>query len=212
MYIEECIANARTKVKAAPIIDSFYNPSAEKGKRLDFDNITKAFQEETNYSFLSSSRTNSTKPRVVSSSGALASKINIMETVSPKDYLTLLQNGTMPASPDLKIINILSAKFKLTNPVINVVIDYVLATNNNVLSKAYCEKIAGSLAREEISAAFDAMNYLKKISSGGKEVTYDTGEISKKKTRKEEQDEEKLEWNQLVDDIDIDGGDNDGKA
>lgn len=198
---------------AASIINGFYNPNAEKGKRLDFENITKAFQEETNFAYLSSSKSVSTKPKFVSSSGALASKINLMESISPKDFLSILQNGSVPATPDLRLIDSISKKFRLTNPVINAIIDYVLTTNNNVLSRPYCEKVAASLAREGISSTLDAMNYLKKISSGGKE---------KYAANKEEEDftsnvnkkgkEENLNWNQLIDDIDIEGGDDNGKA
>ena len=47
-------------------------------------------------------------------------------------------------------------------------IDYVLTVNNNILSKAYAEKIAASLAREGVTTAIDAMNYLKKIRKRGK--------------------------------------------
>ena len=199
---------------AAPIINSFYNPNAEKGKRLDFENITKAFQEETNVVYLSSSKSVSTKPKFVSSSGALASKINLMESISPKDFLAILQNGSEPATPDLKLIDNISKKFRLNNSVINAIIDYVLTTNNNVLSRPYCEKVAASLAREGITSTLDAMNYLKKISSGGKEryngKTESEQYVAPANNKKEK--EEDLNWNQLIDDIDIDGGDGNGEA
>ena len=200
---------------AASVINSFYNPSVEKGKRLDFENITKAFQEETNFAYLSSSKSVSTKPKFVSSSGALASKINLMESISPKDFLSVLQNGSVPATPDLKLIDSISKKFRLNNSVINAIIDYVLTTNNNVLSRPYCEKVAASLAREGITSTLDAMNYLKKISSSGKERHNQNKEIegfapSENKTTKEK--DENLNWDQLVDDIDIEGGDDNGKA
>ena len=200
---------------AASVINSFYNPSVEKGKRLDFENITKAFQEETNFAYLSSSKSVSTKPKFVSSSGALASKINLMESISPKDFLSVLQNGSVPATPDLKLIDSISKKFRLNNSVINAIIDYVLTTNNNVLSRPYCEKVAASLAREGITSTLDAMNYLKKISSSGKERYNQNKEIegftpSESHTNKEK--DENLNWDQLVDDIDIEGGDDNGKA
>ena len=201
---------------AASVINSFYNPAAEKGKRLDLENITKAFQEETNFAYLSSSKSISTKPKFVSSSGALASKINLMESISPKDFLAILQNGTEPATPDLKLIDSISKKFRLNNSVINAVIDYVLTTNNNVLSRPYCEKVAASLAREGIVSTLDAMNYLKKISSGNKERSNQTkeNEYFSQSESKPKSKEENLNWNQLVDDIDIgeDGGDENGKA
>lgn len=201
---------------AASIINNFYNPNAEKSKRLDFENITKAFQEETNFAYLSSSKSVSTKPKFVSSSGALASKINMMESISPKDFLSILQNGSVPATPDLKLIDSISKKFRLNNSVINAIIDYVLTTNNNVLSRPYCEKVAASLAREGVVSTLDAMNYLKKISSGGKERHNQTNrdEDNYIPASKENNKEENLNWNQLIDDIDNDneGGDDSGKA
>ena len=201
------------EVTAAAVINSFYNPTAEKGKRLDFENITKAFQEETNVAYLSSSKSISTKPKFVSSSGALASKINLMESISPKDFLSVLQNGSEPATPDLRLIDSISKKFRLNNSVINAIIDYVLTTNNNVLSRPYCEKVAASLAREGIVSTLDAMNYLKKISSGGKEKYSPTKESeSFTSSESNKESEENLNWNQLVDDIDIEGGDDNGKA
>ena len=197
--------------KSAAIIVSFYNPEAEKGKRLDYENISKAFQEETNFAYLSSSKVISTKPKFVSSSGALASKINMMESISPKDFLTILQNGSEPATPDLRLIDTISRKFHLNNSVINAVIDYVLTTNNNVLSKPYCEKVAASLAREGVTSTLDAMNYLKKISSGGKKQ-YSSNEEVEEVRPKQKQKEEELDWNKLIDNLDIDGGDDNGKA
>ena len=68
----------------------------------------------------------------------------------------------------MKIINDISKKFQLPNAVINALIDYVLATNDNILARALTEKIAASLAREGVTTAIDAMNYLKKIRKRGK--------------------------------------------
>jgi len=201
------------EVTAASIINSFYNPNVEKAKRLDFENITKAFQEETNIAYLSSSKSVSTKPKFVSSPGALASKINLMESISPKDFLSILQNGSEPATPDLKLIDNISKKFRLNNSVINAVIDYVLTTNNNVLSRPYCEKVAASLAREGITSTLDAMNYLKKISSGSKERHNNQNKDNDDYvTVDSKEKDENLNWEQLIDDIDIDGGDDNGKA
>ena len=55
----------------------------------------------------------------------------------------------------------LSKDYNLPNPVINVLIDFVLQMNNNVLSKYSVEKIAASLSREKIETAIDAMEYLR---------------------------------------------------
>ena len=211
--------------RAAAIVASCYNPNLEKGKRFDLVAIKKAFQEETNYSYLSSfggNGFNSKKPNFVSSNGALAQKINILESVSPKDYLSLLQNGTEPALPDLNLLDYLSKKFKLTNPVINVVIDYTLGMNDNVLSKPYCEKICASIARSNIETALDAMNYLKSIGKKKKKVVeevYGEEKPIQNDTSKKVKEEEKVsdeEWENLLKELESDddnqGGDDGGKA
>ncbi|MCR5184778.1 MAG: DnaD domain protein [Bacilli bacterium] len=151
---------------AADAVIRFYNPS-DKENRIDFESLNNFLREENNYLFLrkgNQERVNGS----VSGSTDLASKINLMERTSPKEYLAIKQNGTQPASADLKIISDLSYKFRLPNSVINAVIDYVLVKNDNILSRPLCEKIAGSLARENAKTAYDAMNYLKSISSRGR--------------------------------------------
>ena len=214
---------------AASIVANFYDPSLEKGHRVDLAKVTKAFQEETNYSYISSFNGNGAKQKSshVSSTGAIAQKINLMETVSPKDYLAILQNGTEPAIPDLKLIDYLSKKFRLNNSVLNAVIDYTLEKNNNVLSKAYCEKICASIARSNIETTLDAMNYLKSISKAHKveyqkeersglneEITFNNQTSSKTETKKPKSSNkvDAKEWESLMAELEEIGDDNDGKA
>ena len=154
--------------RAADGVIKVYNPHAERDKRIDFEELTKRFEEETNYLYLQKRGSNRGRNRTTNGNTDLAHKVNLMETLSPKDYLSVLQNGSVPASADLKIINDISKKFRLPNCVINAIIDYVLTVNDNILSKAFCEKIAGSLAREGITTTIDAMDYLKKVSSKGR--------------------------------------------
>ena len=215
--------NGLDETAAAAIVATYYNPNMEKGKRVDLAKVTKAFQEETNYSYLSSfSGTSSSKakPGYVSSSNALAQKINIMESVSPKDYLTILQNGTEPALPDLRLLDYLSKKFRLKNCVLNAVIDYVLEKNNNVLSKAYCEKICASLARSGIETTIDAMNYLRSISQSKKDSPkeerapqeYEEETSTSGKEKQKPQKEEEEDWDSLMAELEEIGDGNDGKA
>ena len=152
---------------AAQAVAEIYDPYSPKDKRIDFEELTKIFMDETHYHFLSKNRASERNGRVGGDTD-LAHKINIMERLSPKDYLSVLQNGTTPALSDLRLINDLSKKFKLPNCVINALIDYVLKVNDNVLSRAFAEKVAASLARENIKTTIDAMNYLKKIKNKGK--------------------------------------------
>ena len=206
---------------SAKVVANNYDPSQEKGKRLNLVKITNAFMEEA--SIVTQSSFNNSRDYLttyqsglVSSDSALANKINLMESVSPKDFLKYLQNGTEPATPDLKLINELSKKFKLNNAVINVVVEYCLIKNNNILSKAYCEKISASLARSNITTAIDAMNYLKSTNSKSrKKMNYSDEEIKPvkevKKIENEEEDDE--DWDQLLAELNEGSEDKtDGKA
>lgn len=207
--------NGVSESEAASAVASIYDAYAGKGKHVDLNKLAKIFQEQTNYSYLLNKTLNRGRNKN-SGSTELAGKINIMETRSPKEFLALLQNGSQPAISDLKIVNDLSKNFHLTNGVINAVVDFVLATNNNVLSRALCEKIGASLAREGVTTTIDAMNYLKRVSRGQRKETYKTVESSEKPAKVEQKEEKTskkpLNWDELLDDIEDDDGGENGKA
>ncbi|MCF0108225.1 MAG: DnaD domain protein [Bacilli bacterium] len=204
--------NGINEANAASGVSSIYDSQAGKGKHVDFKKLAKIFQEETNYTYLANIRQG--RKSNVSGNSDLAKKINIMENNAPKDYLTILQNGSKPASSDLIIINSISENYHLSNGVINALIDYTLATNNNILSKFYIEKIAASLAREGVTNAVDAMNYLNKVAGGKKKVVSEEETIVEEKSAKKDKEEsdnnDSLDWNSLIDQIDEGGSD--GKA
>ena len=104
----------------------------------------------------------------------------------------MLQNGTKPAQADLNIIYSLAEDYKLPNAVINVVIDFVLQMNNNVLSKYSVEKIASSISRENLETAIDAMNYLNNsyVSNSRRNET--------KSNKKYNKEESKTESNAII--------------
>ena len=154
----------------------------------------------------------------VTSDSQIAAKVNLMEKVSPKDYLSILQNGSQPASSDLKIVEYLSGKMQIPNGVINVIIDYVLTVNNNVLYRGLCEKVAASLARERITTVIDAMNYLEKMSkrrtgSNKNEPVKQTNNNEKPEQKQAKSEENTANWDDLLDDLDDEnGGNTNGKA
>ena len=197
---------------AANMVAEIYDPSAGKGKHVDFDRLAKMFQEHINYMYFSNKRPlNETNTN--SGSSRLAGKINMMENYPPKVFLAYLQNGGQPAMLDLAIVDSLSKKFRLTNAVINVVIDYVLTTNNNILSRPLCEKIGGSLAREGITTAIDAMNYIIQVTRRRKSKNKTDIEQPVTTIKKEEKTKQTpLNWDELLDDIDGDDGGENGKA
>ena len=199
---------------AAKVVVNIYNPYAGRGKHLDYSKLARLFQEDGDYKKIINPNKRD-EVNLNSGDSDLGQKVNLMELVSPKDYLSILQNGTRPASSDLKLIDAISKNFGLPGSVINALIDYTLTVNNNILSRAYMEKVAASLAREKVTTAIDAMNYLKqsvKKPSKRKNNDENRKEVEPvSNTKKENKDElEDVSWEQVLDDID--DGDPNGKA
>ena len=194
---------------AADVVANCFDPTALKGKRLDIELINQAFRNENHFEFISNKKRNTYANRI-SGNSALADKINLFETTAPRNLLAALQNGTNPASADLKILEDLAINFKLTNAVINVLVDYTLTVNHNILSRAYIEKLAASLARSNIETAVDAMNYLKATNKNKK-----TSKIKAKETLNNQEelapnieknsatkDNSDVSWDDLLADLD----------
>jgi len=137
----------------------FANPL---GKRADFRRIEDECRDSLRFPYLHKASTVSKS--AITSDTNIAKKIKLMDGTSPSDWLTLLQNGHRPADSDLKILQSLSLDLGLPNPVVNALVDFVLQKNDNILSKAYIEKIGAALAREGVKTSLDAMDYLKKVS------------------------------------------------
>ena len=162
------------------VIDEYIS---EGTVHLDFEKITNRAEKELKYSNVPN-----VEKSKVSGDSELAKKIQLMEETAPAKFLQYLQQGTKPARSDIAIVNSLSKDYGFGNGIINVIVEYVLYKNSNVLSKNYAEKIASSLAREGVSTTVDAMNYLKKlcvkntskkkVAPSKKEVTVEDSEIS----------------------------------
>ena len=209
--------NGVDEKEAANLVNQVYDLNKPKGQRLDFDKLAKLMQEKTDYKYRYKGKETETVPNLNNGTSDLAKKINLMETKSPKDYLAFLQDGTKPAAADVRLINDLSKNYHLPNPVINAVIDYVLTKADNVLSRAYAEKVAASLVRENARTAVDAMNYLRKIDKKvrGRKPTKKVVPVSAKKGDKPDGGQEgnsdwELDWDRIIDELN--GGDDGGKA
>ena len=199
--------------EAANAVTYVYRSNGVKGRRVDFDKLNYYLQNEQNYSFVVNRGCTTNTPNLVSGKSDLATKINLMESVSPKDFISILQNGAKPASADLKIINSLSKDYGLNNSVINAVIDYVLTTNDNIFSKPLAEKVAGSLARENVKTTIDAMNYLKKASlpKRGRKKAEEIVVEAKQNSKLGKTNIDSIDWDTLVDELDEEDR-TDGKA
>jgi replication initiation and membrane attachment protein DnaB len=92
-----------------------------------------------------------------------AQKLEKLRTTSAFDYLTLKTNNAVPPASDIAIINTLSKDYNLPSSVINVIVDYTLERCGNILNRNFATKIAGSMVREKIDNASDAMNFVNKL-------------------------------------------------
>ena len=209
--------NGVDEKEAANLVNQVYDLNKPKGQRLDFDKLAKLMQEKTDYKYRYKGKDTESVPNLNNGTSDLAKKINLMETKSPKDYLAFLQDGTKPAAADVRLINDLSKNYHLPNPVINAIIDYVLTKADNVLSRAYAEKVAASLVRENARTAVDAMNYLRKIDKKvrGRKPTKKVVPVSTKKGGNPEGGQDgdsdwELDWDRIIDELN--GGDDGGKA
>ena len=88
--------------------------------------------------------------------------IKVFENTSPYEFLKAKYKGVKPTGRDMNILEMLLIDLKLNSSVVNVLIDYVLKSNNNKLTKAYVETIAGQWKRKGIQTAFEAMSLAEK--------------------------------------------------
>ena len=147
------------KIMADFVIEVF-DGQAPKGKKVDETKLKNVcFNRSKTNDFKTK---NPAKPQQKSGKSNLAKRINLMQTTEPVEYLKLLQNNVYPIKSDINIIYSLKKDLNLNNEVINALIDYVLKTYDNVLTKSLVEKIGASLVRSNITTAEDAMNYLLK--------------------------------------------------
>lgn len=92
----------------------------------------------------------------------LSKMIYTFETISPYDFLRSKHNGAEPVKKDIKLLEDLIVDYKLKPGVVNVLIDYVLKTNDNKISRNLVETIAGQWSRKKIETVEDAMEIAKK--------------------------------------------------
>jgi len=91
-----------------------------------------------------------------------AKMIYTFETITPYELLCSKNNGAEPTKRDLKLVEDLIIDYSLKAGVVNVLIDYVLKTNNNKLTRTLVETIAGQWQRLKIETVEDAMSLAEK--------------------------------------------------
>ena len=130
--------------------------------------------------------------------------IKVFETTSPYEFLRSKNKGVKPNEKDMKVLETLLVDYRLNPAVINVLVDYVLKTNNGKLTKNYCEAIASQWKRMNIETAREAMEIAeaehKKYSKNTKTVSEKKSvvpiwfdkELNKESTKEEQEELEEL--------------------
>jgi len=142
------------------IVARRYTIANPVGRRADFRLIEDDCRNSLRFPYLH--KASLANKSAITSDTNMAKKIKLMDGISPSNWLTLLQNGHKPADSDLKIVQALSLDLGLPDPVVNALVDFVLQKNDNILSKAYIEKVGAALAREGVKTSLDAIDYLKR--------------------------------------------------
>ena len=94
-----------------------------------------------------------------------------LENVSPYDFLASKYNSGVPSKSDLKLIEYLLVDLKMKPGVINVLIDYVLKTNENKLTKGYVDAVASQWMKSNIEDVKGALEIAKKEYSNKKKLS-----------------------------------------
>ena len=113
-----------------------------------------------------------------------AKMIYTFETINPYELLKSKNNGSEPTTRDLKLAEDLIIKYGLNHGVVNVLLDFILKTQNNKLNRSYAETIAGQWQRNKIETVEEAMKLAEKEYNKKNKKTQSN--ITNKKIIKEE--------------------------
>ncbi len=84
-------------------------------------------------------------------------------SLTPPEFLQWKQPNIPLVDADLKLIEQLLSDFKLEPSVVNVLIEYVLETNDSNLSASYVQKIAAAWSRKGIHSKDEALQHIEKL-------------------------------------------------
>lgn len=116
-----------------------------------------------------------------------AKMIYTFENITPYELLKSKNNKAEPTQRDIKLAEDLVVEYGLNPGVVNVLLDYILKTNNNKLVRNLAETIAGQWQRLKIETVEEAMHTAEKEHKKYKKNT-------QVKTQKTIKDERIPEW------------------
>lgn len=112
-----------------------------------------------------------------------AKMVYTFENISPYQLLKAKYKGGEPTDRDKRLIENLMIDQKLNSGVVNVLISYILKTNDEQLKKSYVETIAGQWKRAGIETVEDAMKFAEKEHKKMKKIIKPKDESVKTKTK-----------------------------
>ena len=125
--------------------------------------------------------------------------IYTFENINPYQLLKAKYKGAEPTDRDKRLIESLLVDQKLNPGVVNVLISYVLKTNNQQLKKSYVETIAGQWKRLNIETVEEAMDITEKEHKKLKRLITNKTEKVKTKTEKPTKEELPVWFNKTLD-------------
>ena len=165
-------------------------------------NFQKMREQASNYvQKTEKEETKKKETKVVSISGNSNAKTLIEQynTIPAAKFLKLRNNNMELLPSDISLIKeFMNAG--LIDPVINVILDYTLAKNNNILIPNYARKVAQTLVRNKIDSAYQAMVFLENPKSYNKPSSKKTVAVEQPKVttvkpqQKVEEDESDKWW------------------
>ncbi len=109
-----------------------------------------------------------------------AKMVYAFENMTPYQLLKAKYKGAEPTDRDKKLVESLLIDQKLNPGVVNVLISYVLKTNNEQLKKSYVETIAGQWKRSNVETVEEAMKIAEKYHKKLKKQFAETNKQVKK--------------------------------
>ena len=116
-----------------------------------------------------------------------AKMIYTFENITPYQLLKAKYKGAEPTERDMRLVENLMIEQKLNPGVVNVLISYVLKTNNEQLKKNYVETIAGQWKRSNIETVEEAMAIAEKEHKKMKKMLTPKKEVTSKAVSKKEE-------------------------
>lgn len=123
--------------------------------------------------------------------------------LSPVSFLQSKQNGTPVSYTDKKVVEHLAVDMHFSNPVINIMLEYILQVSENRLSPKFVDMVAGEWARDGIAtkeqALLEAKKKIQTVKTNRRQVKIDMPEYLKKQKEEGLPDGQKASTKEIED-------------